>query len=218
MIGIGAEGKKAPVVMATRISAERHKDIIEILREKEKGGGDVREAKFLLKHLVYHTGARILSLSPSMANATSKDGLVGSIAVLSAGTADHKVAEEVAVVAELCNTHVHRVYDVGVAGIHRLFRSLSTIRGVQVVVCVAGMDGALPTVVAGLVQAPVIAVPTSVGYGIGKDGIAPLLTMLNGCAPGLAVVNIDNGFGAATMAIKILKSYQQWAAATSGAA
>ena len=197
--------------MATRISATRHQEIMRILMEKKQAGGDdAREAALLLKQLVYHTGARIVSLSPTPdGDDGSKAEVVGRIAVLSAGTADHKIAEEVAVVAELCNAQVERVYDVGVAGIHRLFRSLHTIREVQVVVCVAGMDGALPTVVAGLVPSPVIAVPTSVGYGIGKDGIAPLLTMLNGCAPGMAVVNIDNGFGAATMAVKILKAIQR---------
>ena len=92
----------------------------------------------------------------------------------------------------------------GVAGIHRLFRALSVVRESDVAICVAGMDGALPTVVAGLVQCPVVAVPTSVGYGIGANGIAPLMTMLNACAPGVAVVNIDNGLGAAAMAVKIL--------------
>jgi NCAIR mutase (PurE)-related protein len=100
---------------------------------------------------------------------------------------------------------VLRIYDVGVAGIHRLFRSLKLVREARVAICVAGMDGALPTVVGGLVRCPVVAVPTSIGYGVGANGIAPLLTMLNACAPGVAVVNIDNGLGAAAMAVKILK-------------
>lgn len=101
---------------------------------------------------------------------------------------------------------VERVYDVGVAGIHRLFNKLHIPRRAHVVICVAGMDGALPTVVGGLVEAPVIAVPTSIGYGVSTGGLAALGTMLSGCAPGLSVVNIDNGLGAAAMALKILRT------------
>jgi len=122
------------------------------------------------------------------------------IAVLTGGTADIPVAEEAAVTAELMGNKVERIYDVGVAGIHRLFAHLSIIRSARVIVAVAGMDGVLPTVVSGLVTCPVIAVPTSVGYGANFEGIAPLLTMLNSCAPGSAVVNINGGFNAGYMA------------------
>ncbi len=122
------------------------------------------------------------------------------IAVVTGGTADIPVAEEAAVTAELMGNQVERVYDVGVAGIHRLFDKLSLLRDMHVIVAVAGMEGALPGVVSGLVSAPVIAVPTSIGYGASFGGLAPLLTMLNSCAAGVAVVNIDNGFGAGYMA------------------
>ena len=120
----------------------------------------------------------------------------GTIAVVSAGTSDTPVAEEAAVTAELMGNAVARVHDVGVAGVHRLLRQLPTLREARVIVVVAGMEGALPSVVGGLVDKPVIAVPTSVGYGASFGGLAALLGMLNSCAAGITVVNIDNGFGA----------------------
>jgi len=124
----------------------------------------------------------------------------GRIVVLTAGTSDIPVAEEAAVTAEALGNAVERIYDVGVAGIHRLFGQLERIREARVVITVAGMEGALPSVVAGLVRVPVIAVPTSVGYGASFKGLAALLAMLNSCPGGVAVVNIDNGFGAAFLA------------------
>lgn len=123
--------------------------------------------------------------------------------VLSAGTSDIPVAEEAAVTAETLGMRVHRIYDVGVAGLHRLLDHRRTIEASHVVIVVAGMDGALPSVVAGLVAQPVIAVPTSIGYGASFQGLAALLTMLNSCAPGVVVVNIDNGFGAGYFAALI---------------
>ncbi len=120
----------------------------------------------------------------------------GYVAVASAGTADLPVSEEAAVTAEAFGCRVERVYDVGVAGIDRLFGSLEIIRGAAAVVVAAGMEGALGSVVAGLVRSPIVAVPTSVGYGANFQGLAALLTLLNSCAPGISVVNIDNGFGA----------------------
>lgn len=128
---------------------------------------------------------------------------IGNIVIATGGTADIPVAEEAAVSAEVMGNHVTRLYDVGVAGIHRLLANTETLRGARVIIAVAGMEGALPSIVAGLVSVPVIAVPTSVGYGANLGGIAALLTMLNSCAPGIGVVNIDNGFGAATMASRI---------------
>jgi len=125
------------------------------------------------------------------------------VSVLCGGTADLPVAEEAAVTAELMGSAVERVYDVGVAGIHRLLDHLPALRDARALVAVAGMEGALPSVVAGLVAVPVIAVPTSVGYGASFGGIAPLLSMLNACAAGVAVVNIDNGFGAGYLAAVI---------------
>ena len=122
------------------------------------------------------------------------------ITVVTGGTADIPVAEEAAVTAELMGNKVERVYDVGVAGIHRLLDKLPQLRKARVIIAVAGMEGALPSVVGGLVSIPIIAVPTSVGYGASFAGLSPLLTMLNSCAPGVAVVNIDNGFGAGYIA------------------
>ena len=125
---------------------------------------------------------------------------IPGVVVLSAGTSDQPVAREAVITAELMGCQVRQVADVGVAGIHRLFDSLPAVRDARVVIAVAGMEGALPSVVGGLVRAPVIAVPTSVGYGASYGGLAALLAMMNSCAPGVAVVNIDNGFGAGYLA------------------
>lgn len=122
------------------------------------------------------------------------------VLVVCAGTADLPVAYEAAITAELMDSQVERVYDVGVAGIHRLLAQLPVLQKARVVVAVAGMEGALPSVIGGLVQVPVIAVPTSIGYGASFDGLAALLAMLNSCATGIGVVNIDNGFGAGYLA------------------
>ncbi|MCF8010514.1 MAG: nickel pincer cofactor biosynthesis protein LarB [Clostridiales bacterium] len=127
----------------------------------------------------------------------------GNILVMSAGTADLSVAEEAAVSAEFLGNKVQRMYDVGVAGIHRLLDKLEVIQQAQVIIAAAGMDGALASVVGGLVGQPVIAVPTSIGYGASFNGLSALLSMLNSCASGVSVVNIDNGFGAAAMANSI---------------
>jgi hypothetical protein len=129
-----------------------------------------------------------------------------SIAVVSAGTADLPVAEEAAITAEAFGHRIERVYDVGVAGLHRILEHAGTLRAAGVVIVVAGMEGALPSVVGGMIGAPVIAVPTSIGYGAAFGGIAALLAMLNSCASGVTVVNIDNGFGAACAASRILRT------------
>ena len=129
-----------------------------------------------------------------------------TVLVVSAGTSDMPVAEEAAVTAELSGSRVERLYDVGVAGIHRLFQDMKRLQSASVLIVVAGMEGALASVVGGLVSRPVIAVPTSVGYGASFGGISALLTMLNACAPGIAVVNIDNGFGAGVLAHRIVNS------------
>ena len=127
----------------------------------------------------------------------------GNVLVVTAGTSDIPVAEETAVTAEVLGNRVTRLYDVGVAGIHRVLDHRDLLKEAKVVVVVAGMEGALPSVVAGLVDVPVIAVPTSVGYGASFDGLAALLAMMNACSPGVAVVNIDNGFGAGYLASTI---------------
>ncbi len=130
---------------------------------------------------------------------------VGKILVVSAGTSDQPVVEEIRESANVMGNNVEMLLDVGVAGLHRLLRNVGKLKKAKVIVVVAGMDGALPGVVAGLVDKPVIAVPTSVGYGANFNGIAPLLTMLNNCSGGIGVVNIDNGFGAAHLASLINK-------------
>lgn len=143
---------------------------------------------------VHHEAARIIELRRGLSERR------GNIAVISAGTADIPVAEEAAVTAEAMGSNVTRLFDVGVAGLHRLLSNLDKLNGARVIVAAAGMEGALPSVVAGLVNVPVIAVPTSIGYGASFGGMAALLAMLNSCANGVAVVNIDNGFGAGCLA------------------
>lgn len=151
--------------------------------------------KKALPEVIYFEKARIAVLGERKEKVSSL-----TILVVSGGTADIPVAEEAVVTAEIMNNKVDRLYDVGVAGIHRLFDNKDKLFGANVLVVVAGMEGALPSVVGGLVSKPVIAVPTSVGYGASFKGVSALLTMLNSCAPGIAVVNIDNGFGAGYMA------------------
>ena len=175
---------RGSIVMATRIEPAVYAQ----LEEKVAG-------------LQYYPSARICAVA-----ATTEPQYPGTIGILSAGTADLSVAEEAAVTAELSGFRVQRLWDVGVAGIHRLLSNRHVIESASVLIVVAGMEGALPSVVAGLADCPVIAVPTSVGYGTSFGGIAPLLTMLNSCASGVGVVNIDNGFGAAILAGQILRT------------
>ena len=150
---------------------------------------------------IYHPHARAITLRQSSATEP-----VGNIAILSAGTSDQPIAEEAAVSAELFNAKVTRLYDVGVAGLHRLLAVRDQLGQANVIIVCAGMEGALPSVVGGLVGVPVIAVPTSVGYGASFDGAAALLGMLNSCSPNVTVVNIDNGFGAAYTAVLIARA------------
>jgi NCAIR mutase (PurE)-related protein len=148
-----------------------------------------------LRGATYSEAARTVTLTQ-----TAPPAGRGTIMILTAGTSDIPVAEEAAVTAEVLGNATERIYDVGVAGIHRLFGQIDRIRKARVVITVAGMEGALPSVVAGLVKVPVVAVPTSIGYGASFKGLAALLAMLNSCPGGVAVVNIDNGFGAAYLA------------------
>jgi len=143
----------------------------------------------------YFADARMIQLGVNGTQPTAT-----TVLIVCAGTADVPVAEEAAVTATALGSQTERLYDVGVAGVHRLLAAREILDAANVIVVVAGMDGALPTIIGGLVAAPVIAVPTSVGYGTGLGGTAALMTMLNACAPGIAVVNIDNGFGAGYMA------------------
>jgi len=166
-----------PNLLATRVQSHQFKPI-----QKE------------IPDIQYHPTARMLILERKP---IEKKGLVS---VISAGTADMPVAEEAAVTVEIAGSSVNRIYDVGIAGIHRLFSHLDQLWQSNVIVAVAGMEGALPGVVSGIVGRPVIAVPTSVGYGAHLQGLSALLTMLNSCSPGIATVNIDNGFGAGYLA------------------
>lgn len=152
-----------------------------------------------LPDLTYHDEARMLAGNLRKGKPVGR----GTIAVVAAGTSDIPVAEEALITARSLGNEVEKLYDVGVAGIHRLFAKREILDRATVLIVVAGMEGALPSVIGGLVDKPVIAVPTSVGYGTGLGGIAALLGMLNSCAPGMAVVNIDNGFGAGCMAAAI---------------
>lgn len=168
-------------ILGTRASVEVYEKVREVVPEA-----------------VYYPVARVIAVKKNTEIRTET-----IVAVVTAGTSDIPVAEEAAITAETMGNQVDRIYDVGVAGIHRLFDKLDRIRAANVVIVVAGMEGALASVVGGLVDKPVIAVPTSVGYGANFGGIAPLLTMLNSCSEGVAVVNIDNGFGAGYLASKI---------------
>lgn len=180
------------------------KQIFQKLAEKEGnvlGTRASREQFDLIRSLcpdaVYDSLARLVKVIRKPVE------LRGSVAVCTAGTADIPVAEEAAQTAEFFGSKVDRVYDVGVSGLHRLLANLDPIQEANCVIAVAGMEGALPSVLGGLVSNPVIAVPTSIGYGASLQGISALLTMLNSCANGIAVVNIDNGYGAGYMATQI---------------
>jgi pyridinium-3,5-biscarboxylic acid mononucleotide synthase len=154
----------------------------------------------LAEDIVYDSVGRTIVLR------TTEQAPIGSVAIVTAGTADLPVAQEALTVAETLGMKTTHIADVGVAGLHRALAAQDELRAADVLIVVAGMEGALPSVIAGMVAAPVIAVPTSVGYGASFGGLSALLTMLNSCAPGIAVVNIDNGFGAAALAARILKA------------
>jgi pyridinium-3,5-biscarboxylic acid mononucleotide synthase len=185
--------------------------VAEIFARMALAGGDViatragvaawDAVKQMVSEAEYHSEARIIGLRQ-----TGTSSSAGPVAVLCAGTSDIPVAEEAAVTSEYLDVKVERVYDVGVAGLHRLLAQRETLKAARAVIVCAGMEGALPSVVGGLVAAPVIAVPTSVGYGAAFGGLTALLGMLNSCAPNVAVVNIDNGFGAAYVAAMMLRS------------
>ncbi len=183
MRALAADGSGA---LATRVAPDKGREVVGLL------GAAGAEA-------VHHEVARTVVIAPESA----RDRGRGVICVASAGTSDLAVAEEAAVTAEFLGNRVDRVNDIGVAGLHRLVASSERLRAAEVVIVVAGMEGALPSAVAGLVDRPIIAVPTSVGYGVGLGGFVAMLSMLVGCAPGVTVVNIDNGFGAAVAASMI---------------
>ena len=188
-------GKTPEQVATIAESILRHSNRLLVTKTGPESYAAVRER---VADAVYDTTARTITVDRRV-DAEPVPGVV----VASGGTSDLPVVAEAAVTAEIMGCQVERISDVGVAGIHRLLDHLPALRRARVVVAVAGMEGALPSVVGGLVAAPVIAVPTSVGYGASYDGLAALLAMLNSCAPGVAVVNIDNGFGAGYLAAQI---------------
>ncbi|MFZ1886910.1 MAG: nickel pincer cofactor biosynthesis protein LarB [Candidatus Binataceae bacterium] len=190
---IFGEGKTAAQIIAIGKSVVASGSNLIVTR---LGPEKARVVKKALRAMNYHPDAALGAIVKERARPHGH----GEIMIISAGTSDIPVAEEAAICAELFGNRVERLYDVGVAGIHRLTANLEAVRRASVLIVVAGMEGALPSVVAGLLDKPVVAVPTSVGYGTAFGGIAALLGMLNSCASGVTVVNIDNGFGAAVAA------------------
>ncbi len=193
--GIYGEAKSLEQLrqILTHLPPEAHPLVTRLQPEK----GAALALEFPALH--WHPEAGILKGNPQ------ETRFAKAVALLSAGSSDLRVAEEAALSASHLGAEVKRVYDVGVAGIHRLTSRLDEVKACGVAIVVAGMDGALPSLVGGLVGLPVIAVPTSVGYGVSFQGLAPLLAMLNACSSGVTVVNIDNGYGAAMAAIRILR-------------
>lgn len=190
------EGKSAQQIVEIVMAMESFGSTILVTRVGKEKAEEVRER---LNRLEYHPVARVLTLRQG----DFQEERGGIVHVLCAGSSDLPVAEEAAVTAEMMGTRVRRFFDVGVAGLHRLLHLWDELQEASAYVVVAGMEGALPSVVGGMVEGPVIAVPTSVGYGSNFGGLAALLGMLNTCSPGVAVVNIDNGFGAGYMAALI---------------
>jgi len=184
-------GKTPPQVAAIATRLAETGQIVLVTKTTEEAYRAVAAA---LPGAVWHQEASAITVGRASVER------VGKASVLSAGTSDIPVAEEAALTAELMGATVGRLYDVGVAGLHRLLDRMDVLSSADVLVVVAGMDGALPSVVSGLTRAPVVAVPTSVGYGASFSGLSALLAMLNGCSPGVAVVNIDNGFGGGYLA------------------
>ncbi|MDR1600549.1 MAG: nickel pincer cofactor biosynthesis protein LarB [Oscillospiraceae bacterium] len=188
---------KTPSQIAGIVSAMAGKGLVNIMVTRvSQAGVDAVEAAGI--PVQYHGIARLAVAVPARI-----EPLVGNIVIASGGTSDMPVCEEASLVCETLGDRVTRVYDVGVAGLHRLLAKLDILAKARVVVVVAGMEGALASVVGGLVGCPVVAVPTSVGYGANFGGLSALLSMLNSCASGVSVVNIDNGFGAAVIASRI---------------
>jgi NCAIR mutase (PurE)-related protein len=186
---IFGEGKTVPHIVAIVARIARRGQPVLITRVSEETFRRVRAQHPTAR---YHADARSITVGVRRGRARGRPGIL----VLAAGTSDLPVAEEAALTAEVMGNRVEKAYDVGVAGLHRLLAQRGKLRRARVIIAVAGMEGALPSVVAGLVPVPVIGVPTSIGYGTGLKGVAALMGMLNSCSTGLMVVNIDNGFGA----------------------
>ncbi|HLB61832.1 MAG TPA: nickel pincer cofactor biosynthesis protein LarB [Actinomycetota bacterium] len=186
-----AQVRDAAVALAARASGA-----VFVTRASQEQADTVLSA---VPTAIYDRRSRLVVVKPA-----ARDSAAGTIAVVCAGTSDLPVADEAALTAEALGFGIARIVDVGVAGVHRVLEHREALRAADCVIVVAGMEGALPSVVAGLTPRPVVAVPTSVGYGASFEGLAALLSMLNSCAPGVAVVNIDNGFGAALVADRMI--------------
>lgn len=199
---IYGEGKDAEQMIQIILSLKQNTNRVLATRVDQEKADKIIEA---IPDIIYNSKARTIYWK----NETEPDLLYkGYIAVVCAGTSDIAVAEEAAITAEAFGVNVRRIYDVGVAGIHRLFHHLEEIEQATVTIVVAGMEGALPSVIGGLISNPIVAVPTSIGYGANFQGLSALLTMLNSCASGVSVMNIDNGFGAGYFATTIHKNHR----------
>ncbi|MGI5143046.1 nickel pincer cofactor biosynthesis protein LarB [Streptomyces sp. CA-106110] len=189
---------KSPAQVAAIAATVRDKGVGPVTLFTRAGEEHAKAVLAELPDAYYDTDAHLLAWPPTAPPPTG-----GKVAVVCAGTSDVPVAREALLTARYLGRHTELVVDVGVAGLHRVLGKLDVLRAARAVVVVAGMDGALPSVVAGLIAAPVVAVPTSVGYGAAFGGLAPLLSMLNACSPGVAVINIDNGYGGGHLAAQI---------------
>ena len=196
---IYCEGKTVKQIVEIARSLSSHNNVMATRADNKV----FRAVKKAIPQARYHEMARIITIAKSGSRSSK---IKNKVLIISAGTADMKVAEEAAVTASFLGSEVSRLYDVGVAGIHRLLGNVDKFDKARAIIVVAGMEGALASVVGGMSDVPVIAVPTSIGYGASFKGLAALLSMLNSCAPGVAVVNIDNGFGAGVMASIIARS------------
>jgi NCAIR mutase (PurE)-related protein len=196
---IFGEGKTTPQIVAIMGRVASQRQTVFVTRVSRQV---FRQVKSRFRKARYHQAARAITL-----DAPGREPPIPGALVLAAGTSDLPVAEEAALTAETLGCEVDRIYDVGIAGIHRLLDHREKILSARVIISVAGMEGALPSIVAGMVDVPVIGVPTSIGYGTGMKGVAALMGMLNSCASGLLVVNIDNGFGAGYAAATMLRCF-----------
>ncbi len=193
-------GKTPSQIKTIAQNLNKNKSILLATRAERKAYNAIKSA---IREAKYYPSAKMVVARPHKVRSDT-----GLVMVVSAGTADSPVAEEAALTAQAMGSKVERLYDVGVAGIHRLLLHSQKLQQAQVIIVVAGMEGALPSIVGGIVSCPVIAVPTSIGYGASFQGLTALLAMLNSCAPGIAVVNIDNGFGAGYIASLVAQQYK----------
>ena len=201
---IYGRGKTAGQIREAILALLRQRSTVLVTKVGERTAAALQEE---LEMLEYDPVARAMYHVPEKDEASKPESpKTKDVLVVTAGTSDLPVAREACLTLELMNVSHHQLVDVGVAGLHRLFGQLHLMKKARVIICIAGMEGALPSIVAGMVGCPVVAVPTSTGYGSNMGGLVPLMAMLNSCAPGIGVVNIDNGYGAAALAAAIIWS------------